>query len=381
MNLIAQRPSAWMDIVGQQRALDVIHAVLRHQNFLTRGIILHGPLGVGKTTTAYLLAKALMCVGPDPLGCGECPSCASAAEGIDTHPDFVEIDGAVKSGVEAARDTVEAALSLPILGKRKVTVIDEAQFLSPEAWGAYLKVLEQGNTDAVFIFVSNEAERIKMTTSTRCIRVPFERVGTDTLRGHLAKIATANGINYEQEALDIIARHSKGIVREATQCLNMAAAMGIVKPDLVRTVIDQGVEEKTTDLLKLLAKKDQVGACKLADELTLSAHPQKIVETMLSLYGRAIWQEDDGTGLGQIYAGLPNVGAVTDILVKWSAMSLPADVLPIIVFELLQTQAPKSLARTVSATAHSTPRLSATVVAPPAPKRTSLAAFLDGEAI
>jgi DNA polymerase-3 subunit gamma/tau len=378
-NLISQRPAHWNDVIGQQRAIDVIHAVLRNQNFLTRGIILHGPLGVGKTTTAYLLAKALMCAGADPLGCGECPSCASASEGIDGHPDFVEIDGAVKSGVDAARDTVEAALSLPILGKRKVTVIDEAQFLSPEAWGAYLKVLEHGNTDAVFIFVSNEAERIKMTTSTRCIRVPFERVGIDTLRGHLAKVAAANGINYEQEALDIIARHSKGIVREAVQCLNMAAALGTVKPGLVRTVIDRGVEEKTADLLKLVAQKDQAGACRLADEISFNAHPQKIVETMLSLYGRAIWQEDDGTNLGQIYTGMPNVGAVTDILIKWSAMPLPADVLPIIVFELLQAQAPKPLARTATAA----PQLlrPAAPAAPPAPKRTGLAAFLDGEAI
>lgn len=378
-NLISQRPAHWNDVIGQQRAIDVIHAVLRNQNFLTRGIILHGPLGVGKTTTAYLLARALMCTGPEPLGCGECPSCASALEGIDGHPDFVEIDGAVKSGVDAARDTVEAALSLPILGKRKVTVIDEAQFLSPEAWGAYLKVLEQGNTDAVFIFVSNEAERIKMTTSTRCIRVPFERVSIDTLRGHLAKVATANGINYEQEALDLIARHSKGIVREAAQCLNMAAAMGTVKPSLVRTVIDRGVEEKTADLLKLVAQKDQAGACKLADEISLNAHPQKVIEIMLSLYGRAIWQEDDGTNLGQIYAGMPNVGAVTDILIKWSAMPLPADVLPIVVFELLQAQAPKPLARTATAaTQLSRPVSPAT---PPAPKRSGLAAFLDGEAI
>src|ERR1700723_3103507 len=147
MNLIAQRPSSWTDIVGQPQVLDVLHAVLRNPNFLTRGIILYGVWGVGKTSVAYLLAKALMCSGKDPLGCGKCPSCGLVTEsGMDRHPDFIEIDGAQKSGVEAAREVVDTTLSLPALGKRRVTVIDEAQFLSQEAWGAYLKVLEQGDT-------------------------------------------------------------------------------------------------------------------------------------------------------------------------------------------------------------------------------------------
>ena len=116
MNLIAQRPRTWNSVVGQQRGIDVLQAVLKNPRFLTRGIILYGVLGVGKTTTAYLAAKALMCLGKDPLGCGKCPSCTLVDEsGIDQHPDFVEVDGAQKSGVDAAREIIDVTMSLPVL--------------------------------------------------------------------------------------------------------------------------------------------------------------------------------------------------------------------------------------------------------------------------
>jgi DNA polymerase III subunit gamma/tau len=379
MNLISQRPAHWSNVVGQQRAIDVLQAVLRNQNFLTRGIILYGVLGVGKTTTAYLMAKALMCAD-DPLGCGTCPSCTLIAEsGIDQHPDFMEVDGAQKSGVEAARDIVEVTLSLPVLGKRKVSVIDEAQSLSPEAWGAYLKILEQGETESVFIFVSNEAERIKRTIMSRCIKVPFERVSRSTMVGLLSKVATENNIKYELEGLDVIARHSKGIIRDAVQWLNTAAALGEIKPALVKTVIDTSLEDKCTKLMLTIAKKDQVTATKMADEIGLNFTPQRIVETMLSIYSRSVWQADSESELKQIYVGLPNVGEVTGILIKWSALGMPADVLPLIVFELLKTQQSKQPARVSVTTGFA---LNTTPPPPPIRQKLSpLSAILEDEAI
>jgi DNA polymerase-3 subunit gamma/tau len=376
-NLIAQRPAHWSSIVGQQRGIDVLHAVLRNPRFLTRGIILYGVLGVGKTTVAYLLAKALMCTGTDPLGCGACASCLLVGEsGIDQHPDFQEIDGAQKSGVEAARETVEVTLSLPVLGRRKVTVIDEAQFLSPEAWGSYLKVLEQGDTESVFVFVSNDIEKIKRTTTSRCIKVPFERAGRSAVVGLLSKLATENGINYDLSGLEVIARHAKGIIRDAVQWLNTAAALGEIKPELVRTVIDTSLEDKCAKLLLAIAKKDQAAASRMADDIGLNFIPQHVVETLLSLYGRAVWQDDPESDLKQVYVGLPNVGEVTGVLIKWSNLVVPADVLPLIVFELLKTQQSKQLSRPAAASAAAMSPKPPPAVSTP---KKSLSAFLDGE--
>src|SRR5271156_4368927 len=218
-SLIAQRPAQWNDVVGQTRAIKVLQAALRTPRFLSRGIILHGVVGVGKTTSAYLAAKALMCLDEtQPLGCGECASCQLIqSDGIDKHPDFIEIDGAVKPGVGDARDTVESTLTLPVLGKRRVTIIDEAHWLSAEAWSAYLKTLELGDTESVFLFVSQDYNKIQLNIRTRCIRVAFDRVSQEVLLGHLANAATKNNIAYDLDAIKLIARMSKGIVRDAVQ--------------------------------------------------------------------------------------------------------------------------------------------------------------------
>lgn len=376
MNLAAQRPDTWNSVVGQEKAITVLQALLRNQTFLTRGLLFYGALGVGKTTTAYLMAKALMCTGTDPLGCGTCDSCLKiAAEGIDAHPDFIEIDGGQKSGVDAAREMTEWASVLPIIGRRRVGVIDEASFLSPEAWAAYLKWMEQGDLSTVIIFVSNEVEKIKRTTTSRCAKVPFERVSVSTMVGLLSKVATDNHIVYERSALDIIARQSNGIIRDAVQWLNAAAALGEVKENIVKLVIDTSVEDRCAKLLLAIAKKDQINACRMADEIVLNAHPQQVLETMISLYARAIWQKD--AALQPIYLGLPNVGAVTAVLVKWANVSAPADILPIVVFELLQTQ---QVGRATMINAPLTRPLGVPPPAAPKPK-SALAAFLNGEVI
>lgn len=242
--LIAQRPAQWNDVVGQPRAIEVLQAALKNERFLSRGIILHGVVGVGKTTSAYLAAKALMCTGDNHLGCGGCPSCLLIqSDGIDKHPDFIEIDGAVKPGVEGARETIETTLTLPVLAKRRVTIVDEAHWLSAEAWSAYLKTLEAGDTDALFLFVSQDYNKIQLNIRTRCLRIGFDRVSQDVLVGHLANVAARNNIAYDLDALKLIVRTTKGIVRDAVQYLNTCATFGTkVDTDMVRMVIDTSLE-------------------------------------------------------------------------------------------------------------------------------------------
>jgi DNA polymerase III subunit gamma/tau len=353
----------------------VLQAVLRNTKFLSRGLILYGVVGVGKTTTAYLLARALMCTGqPEELGCGQCPSCLLIRdEGIDKHPDFIEVDGAVRPGVEAAREMVDTTLSLPVIGRRRVTVVDEAHFLSPEAWGAYLKTLESGNTDSVFVFVTNQVGSIQRNIASRCIRIPFERIPDGTMVGHLASVATANQIAYELDALKLIARQSKGIVRDAVQYLDTCGALGVtVTPDIVKTVVDTSMEDLCERLLLTIARRDQAGAVTLADELVRKEMPGRAAERMLSLYSRSIYTKDEE--LNKIYMGLPDVGRVADVLVKWAAVqAAPADVITIIVYELLKTQQSVHTPRQIK------PSLAAAAPAPV--KRSPLAALLDDEAV
>jgi DNA polymerase III subunit gamma/tau len=339
-NLIAQRPQNWNSVIGQRRQIEVLQAVLKNSRFLSRGLILSGPVGVGKTTVSYLLARALMCTGQDPLGCGECPSCQTiATDGIDKHPDFFELDGAVKPGVEVARETVDMALSLPVLGRRRIPVIDEAHFLSSEAWGAYLKTLESGDTDSVFIFVSNEASRIPENIRSRCIRIPFDRVSTDTLIGHLANVATANHISYDMDALKLLAKQAKGIVRDAVQYLDTCGALGIlVTVDIVKMIIDTTLDDLCEEVLLAIADHNQTEAIRLADDLVCKDMPGKAAERMLSLYSRSIYTTNET--LNKIYVGLPDVGKVAEILAKWAAIQhAPSDVITVIVYELLKTQA------------------------------------------
>src|SRR5271167_3075495 len=378
-SLIAQRPAQWNDVIGQSRAIKVLQSALRNQRFLSRGIILHGLVGVGKTTSAYLAAKALMCLDEHQhLGCGECASCQLIqTDGIDKHPDFIEIDGAVTPGVDGARSTIESTLTLPVLGKRRVTIIDEAHWLSPEAWSAYLKTLENGDTDSVFLFVSQDYGKIQANIRTRCIRIAFERVNQDVLVGHLANVATKNEIAYDLDALKLIARMSKGLVRDAVQWLNTCATFGTkVDSEMVRMVVDTSLEDLCEKLLQTVAARKQVEAINLADELVRKEMPGKAAERMLSLYSQAIYSDDPE--IRKIYLGLPDVSAVAGILIKWAAVQhAPADVITIIVYELLRTQ---NAIRPAGASL-TPPKAQITPTAPPVVRKSHLESLLDDEAV
>jgi DNA polymerase III subunit gamma/tau len=364
----------WNDVVGQPRAIAILQAVLKNQRFLQRGIIMSGAVGVGKTTSAYLMAKALMCRGTNPLGCGECPSCiAIQTEGIDKQSDFLEVDGAVNSGVDFARKLVDDMKALPVMARRRVAVIDEAHFLSDEAWGAYLKILEEGDTDSVFLFITSAAGKIRKDILSRCIRASFERVAEDTLIGHLANVANSNSIPYELDALKLLAHHSKGIVRDAVQYLDTTAALGTVDMANVKLAVDTSLEDMSFQLLQTIATRNQIESMKLADELIRRDKPGKVAEYMLSIYSKAIYSKDPE--MLKIYRGLPDVGAVAAVLAKWATFPYaPADVITIIVYELLKTQ------NAVRTPAQIKPA-SAAAAAPASAKSAGLAAYLDDEAV
>ena len=337
MSLITQRPKYWAEIIGQERAIRVLHSLLKNQRFLLRGFLFEGVRGIGKTSAAYILTKALMCKGPDPIGCSSINQCSSCllidTKEIDQHPDFREVDAASNSGVDQARAVLEAGLALPILGKRRVTMIDEAHRLSREAWDVYLKPLEAADTDTIFIFVTNNSDRIPDTIISRCCRIRFTKVAVDAVLGLLSALCSENGITYELEALKMIALAFKGQVRDPVLMLDVLASMGNITVDLVKNNIDTSLEDGCFQLFRLILEKKKEEAVVLIDELAKNHAPVKIIESMFSMYGKAVFAEDPA--LNNIVIHLGEISQITAFFMKWTAtISLSSDVLPLFLYEM-----------------------------------------------
>ena len=357
MNLMACRPMAWAEIVGQDRAVSLLRCLLTVGRFLPRGFIFCGPWGVGKTSVAYIMSRALMCSGDNPMGCRKCHSCLSVdKDGIEHCPDFYESDAASKPGVDDARHLMECMAQPPVLGRRRVTILDEAHRLSKEAWDVFLKPLEKPDTNSVFIFVSTEESKIPSMVKSRCLTIPFSRVATDALTGLLANLCSRHGIEYELPALAYIAKHSKGIVRDAVGALDLAASFGKVNGESASLALDDPLEALCTKCLLAVAAGDREGSVKYIDEAGQRARAARVVETLFSTYARCLWDGRD-EGSAAIAASLSDIREVSAIFIRWSgAKFLPSDALPLLAYELLgackvrrpETRLPRSVPQGVT---------------------------------
>jgi DNA polymerase III subunit gamma/tau len=246
------RPQVFDDVVGQS------HITRTLQNAIESGRLAHaflfsGPRGVGKTTTARILAKALNCSqGPTPNPCGKCDSCVETAAG--TSVDVVEIDGASNRGIEHIRELREAVKYAPVGGKYKVYVIDEVHMLTNEAFNALLKTLEEPPPHVIFIFATTEPQKIPATIHSRCQRYGFKRVALHEIIGRLRTIAGAEGIKISDRGLAMIARASEGSMRDSQSLLDQAVSYG-------------GMEIKDHDLQTSLGSVAQERLLQFADSL------------------------------------------------------------------------------------------------------------------
>lgn len=354
MNLATQRPKSWTAVAGQDRPIRILQSVLTTARFMPRGFVMEGVTGVGKTTVAYLLARALMCTGNHPLGCkvstgtmldvGICPSCRTIdSTGIDSHPDFKEVDGAYARGVDISREIVTLSEAMPVLGRRRITMLDEAHALTAEAWKVYLKPLEQPDTNAIFIACSNHAELIPEEIRNRCCKTKFGRVPTEVILGLLSNLAHTNSVKADLDALKLISRVSKGIVRDAVQLLSTCASIGDVTKQLVTDVFDMTLEDFCLKILTAIAKKDVAEATKVADAACQTVSPAKFIEALFAGYGRAVYPQDDDPFVAYyepIRAGLPNVSGLTGVFIKWSmSTNFPTDAIPLFIMELSRVHA------------------------------------------
>lgn len=214
------RPQRFEDVIGQE------HITRTLRNAIASGRIHHaflfiGSRGIGKTTTARILAKALNCLssdGPTTTPCGTCPNCVSIASG--TNIDVIEIDGASNNGVDDVREIRDNVRMVPTNGRYKVYIIDEVHQLSASAFNALLKTLEEPPPHAVFILATTEAHKIMATIISRCQRYDFRRVSMDDLARLLRHILDHDGVRASDDALRAIARAAEGGVRDAESILD-----------------------------------------------------------------------------------------------------------------------------------------------------------------
>jgi DNA polymerase-3 subunit gamma/tau len=332
VSLISKRPDHWNSIVGQDKALRLLQAVIKNPDFLLRGFIFSGLVGVGKTSTAYLLTRALLCLGKNPLSCSSCVSCTHILEnGLSTHPDFKEDAGVEKAGVVNSREIISNSEALPILGRRRTILVDEAHRLSPEAWDVYLAPLEEDDTNSIFIFSSSNADTIPNNITSRCLKVRFGKVGSSIILGMLSNIANQNKIAYELEALKFISEHCKGIPRTALNILDLSASLGKVTKEVVCQVMDLGLEQGCIQLYSFLAEKKLNEAIQLADELSKAYKPHSIIMQLFSLFGQILFVEEFST-LKPMFI---NPVGTSDVFIKWSQVTnIPEDAVPLFIYEL-----------------------------------------------
>ncbi|MCX6962102.1 MAG: DNA polymerase III subunit gamma/tau [Verrucomicrobia bacterium] len=216
------RPQTFAEVVGQEHITRTLQNAVNSSR-LAQAYLFVGPRGIGKTSTARILAKALNCeAGPTSEPCGKCPACLEIAEGRSL--DVIEIDGASNNGVENIRDLRDSAAYAPARGKFKIYLIDEVHMLSTGAFNALLKTLEEPPPHVKFIFATTEAQKVPATITSRCQRFDLRRIPTHLIKKHLLFIAEKEKIQLDGEAADAIARGAEGGLRDAESMLDQMVA-------------------------------------------------------------------------------------------------------------------------------------------------------------
>lgn len=229
------RPQTFADVVGQKPVVKTLQNSLK-RNRVAHAILFSGLRGVGKTTLARLMAKSLNCEnGPTPIPCNACSSCLQIVAGsaLDLH----EIDGASNRGIQEVRDLKDKIKFLPSAARYKIIIIDEVHMLTTEAFNALLKTLEEPPDHVYFMFATTELHKIPITILSRCQRYELQRVGSQELAEHVARLATEEGVSLEPDALALIVREAEGSVRDALSLLDQILAYGD-SPITARDVAD-----------------------------------------------------------------------------------------------------------------------------------------------
>lgn len=283
------RPASFADLVGQEALVRTLKNAIE-TNRIAQAYILTGIRGVGKTTSARIIARALNCIGPDGKGgmtaepCGVCEHCRAIAE--DRHVDVTEIDAASNTGVANVREIIETTRYNPTSARFKIYIIDEVHMLSTAAFNALLKTLEEPPERVKFIFATTEIRKVPTTVLSRCQRFDLRRVEPELLTAHFKSIAEKENITAEDEALRLIARAADGSVRDGLSLLDQAIAHGggNVTADFVRVMIGLADRAAVVDMFEQLMKGDIKAALdSFESQYASGADPVIVLQDLLDL--------------------------------------------------------------------------------------------------
>ena len=249
------RPATFEDVVGQQHIVATLQNAIKN-NKLAHAYLFCGPRGTGKTSIAKLLAKTINCTDPENKPCGKCANCLDIQEG--THPDVVELDAATNNGVDEVRDLIDKVKYAPMQGKYKVYIIDEVHMMTPSAFNALLKTLEEPPAYCIFVLATTEPHKVLPTIVSRCQRFDFNKVPTLLIKERLKYIAQQEGIICEDAALTLIAEIAEGGMRDALSIMDqcIAYAQNNIKASDVSAVYGIATTSEKLDLFECVSRKD-----------------------------------------------------------------------------------------------------------------------------
>jgi len=289
----AYRPSSFEDaFIGQDAMVRTLTNAFESGR-LAHAFVLTGVRGVGKTTTARIIARALNCVGPDGTGgptirpCGVCEFCKAISE--DRLPDVIEMDAASRTGVDDIRELIDGVRYRPVSARYKVYIIDEVHMLSKNAFNALLKTLEEPPAHVKFVFATTEIRKVPVTVLSRCQRFDLRRVDADTLARHFAAVAEKEGAKVDEAAIRLIARAADGSVRDGMSLLDQAIAVsaGAGEPlgeDAVRKMLGLADRARSFEVFEKVMAGDAAAAVSfLAEDYAAGGDPLTQLQDLLDV--------------------------------------------------------------------------------------------------
>jgi DNA polymerase-3 subunit gamma/tau len=281
------RPQTFSELIGQDAMVQTLGNAIKRDR-IAHAFLLTGVRGVGKTSTARLIAKALNCIGPDGQGgptidpCNVCEPCRAISEG--RHIDVIEMDAASHTGIDDIREITDAVRYTPVSARYKIYIIDEVHMLSKQAFNGLLKTLEEPPEHVKFFLATTEVNRVPVTVLSRCQRFDLRRIPAEKLADHFAEVAKSEGVEVEPEALGMIARAAEGSARDGLSILDQAIAhgAGAVTAEQVRDMLGLADRGRIRRLLELVLAGDaKAGLAELDQAHELGIDPTQLLRGLM----------------------------------------------------------------------------------------------------